>query len=140
MGNIDTAKANRGKAAISSALAAAPTRTATGARVVVRRLKHTPNLPMPYIFSEATENREVRHILGARHKKRAQSSRRAWQGDRVPHALQQLVLSSHSPIVNLQVFVAIAQPILSVGFIQKPTNLYSCFLRMPSVNPRGGLY
>ena len=49
------------------------------------------------------------------------------QGDRALHALQQLVLSSHSPIVNLQVFVAIAQPIFSVGFIEtgQPLQLLS---------------
>ena len=43
-------------------------------KLVVRRLKHTPNLPMPYIFSEATENREVRHILGARQEARTVKS------------------------------------------------------------------
>ena len=29
-----------------------------GSELVVRRLKHTPSLPMPYVFSEATENKK----------------------------------------------------------------------------------
>ena len=73
MGNIDTAKANRGKGSHLFGPRGGTNENRNRARVVVRRLKHTPNLPMPYVFSEATENKEVRHIYWEPGKKRAHS-------------------------------------------------------------------
>ena len=95
---------------------------------MVRRLKHTPNLPMPYVFSEATENKEVRHIYWEPGKKRAHSQ--VAERGKVIELFMPFSSSSFPrtrPSSRLQVFVAIAQPIFSVGFIEtgQPLQLLS---------------